>query len=151
MPNSKLRCSNCRDYFPRDSFYRPGAHSESCFLEFQQKARNKRARKETNRLQFHRDHKGKVLPVELRRRIRRRDLNRCRYCGTSFDLAVHHIIYRSQGGPDDEHNLITLCMACHELIHSDKDRFMPLCLGYIWALLVEGRQVTIPQLERWAA
>lgn len=32
-------------------------------------------------------------------------------------LEVHHIIFRSMGGTDDEKNLITLCEKCHKAVH----------------------------------
>ena len=32
-------------------------------------------------------------------------------------LEVHHIIFRSLGGADDEKNLITLCEKCHKAVH----------------------------------
>jgi DUF2075 family protein len=32
-------------------------------------------------------------------------------------LHVHHIIFRSNGGSDDESNLITLCKTCHDDLH----------------------------------
>ena len=41
----------------------------------------------------------------------------CQFCGSRFDLHVHHIRFRSQGGPDREENLITLCAACHRKVH----------------------------------
>lgn len=34
-----------------------------------------------------------------------------------LDKAPHHIIFKSQGGPDTEENLITLCMYCHSKKH----------------------------------
>lgn len=48
-----------------------------------------------------------------------RDKYTCQYCGaknTRFE--VHHIKYRSQGGTDDEANLITLCEDCHHKVHT---------------------------------
>ena len=30
---------------------------------------------------------------------------------------MHHKEFRSQGGDDSEENLITLCAACHSLLH----------------------------------
>ena len=52
--------------------------------------------------------------------ILNRDKYTCQYCkGRHKDsrLEVHHIVYRSQGGSDDESNLITLCHTCHTLLH----------------------------------
>ena len=49
-----------------------------------------------------------------------RDGYRCQYCkGKSKDkrLEVHHIIFRSMGGSDEESNLITLCKTCHDALH----------------------------------
>ena len=58
----------------------------------------------------------------LRLKILERDNWRCQFCGTRSNLQVHHIIYRSHGGPDDEDNLITVCVTCHEQIHLGKRR-----------------------------
>lgn len=47
----------------------------------------------------------------------------CQYCkGKHKDskLEVHHILFRSQGGSDEESNLITLCHTCHKDLHSGK-------------------------------
>lgn len=52
-----------------------------------------------------------------------RDNYTCQYCkGKHKDskLEVHHIIYRSQGGSDEEGNLITLCHTCHKALHDGK-------------------------------
>lgn len=52
-----------------------------------------------------------------------RDNYKCQYCkGKHKDskLEVHHIIFRSQGGSDEESNLITLCHTCHKDLHSGK-------------------------------
>lgn len=52
-----------------------------------------------------------------------RDNYTCRYCkGKRKDskLEVHHVIFRSQGGSDEEENLITLCHACHKELHDGK-------------------------------
>lgn len=35
-------------------------------------------------------------------------------------LEVHHIVFRSQGGSNEESNLITLCHTCHKNLHSGK-------------------------------
>lgn len=47
-----------------------------------------------------------------------RDNYTCQLCGKKhIRLEVHHIIFRSNGGTDDENNLITLCEACHKGVH----------------------------------
>ena len=53
--------------------------------------------------------------------ILNRDSYTCQICGkTNVRLEVHHIIYRSQKGNNDENNLITLCESCHSNIHNGK-------------------------------
>jgi 5-methylcytosine-specific restriction endonuclease McrA len=50
-----------------------------------------------------------------------RDNYICQHCkGKSKDkrLEVHHIIFRSQNGSDEEANLITLCKTCHDGLHA---------------------------------
>lgn len=53
-------------------------------------------------------------------KVLNRDNYTCQNCkGKHKDskLEVHHIIYRSNGGSDEEENLITLCHTCHSGIH----------------------------------
>ena len=50
-------------------------------------------------------------------KILRRDGWRCRNCEYRNNLHVHHCIYRSQGGPDESWNLLTLCAQCHDAVH----------------------------------
>ncbi len=50
-----------------------------------------------------------------------RDGYTCQHCkGKSKDkrLEVHHIIFRSQNGSDEETNLLTLCKTCHDSLHA---------------------------------
>lgn len=52
-----------------------------------------------------------------------RDNYTCQNCkNKSKDkrLEVHHIIFRSNNGSDDESNLITLCKTCHDNLHAGK-------------------------------
>ena len=52
-----------------------------------------------------------------------RDNYTCQHChGKSKDsrLHVHHILYRRDGGSDDEGNLITLCETCHTALHHNQ-------------------------------
>ena len=53
----------------------------------------------------------------LREQVLRRDGSRCQNCGSRSNLEVHHKEFRSQGGDDSEENLISLCFACHSLLH----------------------------------
>ena len=49
-----------------------------------------------------------------------RDNYTCQHCkGKTKDskLEVHHIIFRRNGGSDEESNLITLCKTCHDKLH----------------------------------
>lgn len=53
-----------------------------------------------------------------REAILNRDSYTCQCCGKKHvRLEVHHIIFRSLGGTDDEKNLITLCEKCHKAVH----------------------------------
>jgi 5-methylcytosine-specific restriction endonuclease McrA len=49
--------------------------------------------------------------------ILQRDGYKCCSCGMRSGLHIHHIIFRSQQGPDEACNLITLCSSCHEAVH----------------------------------
>src|SRR5690606_7211647 len=90
------------------------------------------------------------MPPRLRESVMRKDSNRCRACRSRNGLDVHHIYYKSQGGPHEASNLITLCKECHiPIVHADKKRFQPLCLGIVWLREVYGdRHMTLYQLER---
>ncbi|MNS81278.1 HNH endonuclease [compost metagenome] len=50
-------------------------------------------------------------------KIRKRD-ECCRLCGTTTErLDVHHIIYLSNWGTNQQNNLVSLCRPCHENVH----------------------------------
>lgn len=56
-------------------------------------------------------------------KVLNRDNYECQLChGKHKDskLEVHHIVFRSQYGSDDEGNLITLCHTCHRDLHQGK-------------------------------
>ena len=65
--------------------------------------------------------KGKNYGFEnTKAMVLNRDSYTCQYCkGKRRDskLEVHHIVFRSQCGSDEESNLITLCHTCHNLLH----------------------------------
>jgi 5-methylcytosine-specific restriction endonuclease McrA len=61
------------------------------------------------------------LYENLRQQVLRRDGWRCQSCGAMSNLEVHHRELRSQSGDDSELNLITLCTACHSIVHKGTD------------------------------
>lgn len=73
-----------------------------------------------------------VLPrdayKELCTSVHQRDGWKCRApgCGVRQNLHCHHIVFRSHGGDDASYNLITVCMRCHDLIHTRHLVVLPL-------------------------
>lgn len=55
--------------------------------------------------------------ASLHPRLLDRDGWRCRnpLCRSPRGLEIDHVVPRSQGGPDEEANLVTLCSRCHAL------------------------------------
>ena len=54
-----------------------------------------------------------------REAILHRDNYTCQCCGKkNCRLEVHHVKFKSDGGTDDEENLITLCEDCHKGVHA---------------------------------
>ena len=62
-----------------------------------------------------------LVNSRLRHEVLERDRYRCRGCQT-FAGELHHIQFRSQGGPDEASNLITLCPLCHRRAHGTAGR-----------------------------
>jgi len=54
---------------------------------------------------------------EPQNKILERDGWKCQRCGRRDQLHIHHLIPRSQTGPDCEENLIVLCCHCHRSLH----------------------------------
>ena len=57
-----------------------------------------------------------------------RDKGKCVICGSNELIQLHHIIYRSQDKSkiNDVNNCILLCLKCHELVHSNKNKYQPI-------------------------
>lgn len=87
------------------------------------------------------------IPPATRSSVLARDGERCRFCGTTTDLHEHHIRYRSEGVDHTDTNLITLCARHHQVVHSDKARWQPVCMVYI-AEVVAGRHRYLVELDR---
>jgi HNH endonuclease len=131
--NARLRCRVCDNYRLRGDFVRPGLCSQECVDESYRKTKKPSRRKE--------------IPADVRQAVYERDNHRCRYCGTRRALHAHHVLYRSELGPDELDNLITLCLVHHGLVHSNKGLWQPLCLAYI-THVAAGHHLTLPQLKR---
>ncbi len=60
-----------------------------------------------------------TIPPRIRREVLARDRHRCRRkgCNHTRFLEIHHLTPRSKGGSNDPENLVTLCTACHKLLH----------------------------------
>jgi 5-methylcytosine-specific restriction endonuclease McrA len=60
-----------------------------------------------------------TIPPAVRRLVLARDRHTCRTpgCTHSKFLEVHHVVPRVRGGGNDPKNLVTLCSACHRLVH----------------------------------
>jgi 5-methylcytosine-specific restriction endonuclease McrA len=65
-----------------------------------------------------------ALDRDLSLEVFRRDGWRCRHCKSSEGLHPHHLKYKSQQGPDELWNLITLCFKCHRAHHDGKLRIV---------------------------
>ena len=59
-----------------------------------------------------------VLIRTVRAAVWRRDQGRCRVCGGRTRLQVHHVQFRSQGGPWTTANCILICRDCHQDVHA---------------------------------
>jgi len=58
--------------------------------------------------------KLRELPYEyMKKYVKQRDGNKCKRCGCTESLHVHHIVPEWAGGRDEPENLITLCISCH--------------------------------------
>ncbi len=138
---SKLRCGRCREYFPKDEMYRTGT-SSVCSPECMLNPVPRRRRSASS------SRSRPSAPPEIRMEIRRRDGQRCRWCGATRTLQVHHINYRSEGLDDSPINLVTLCAKHHAKVHENKRKYQPILRGIIWKTYVDGMMMTVPEFER---
>lgn len=145
---AKYRCAECRNYYPVGEVFFKSSLTRLCSPEClsQHRAGQKPTTKKPKprakpRKQPHR------IAGPLRYEIRERDKHSCRWCGEA-GTEIHHVVYRSSGGPDEPSNLILLCQGCHMRAHSSKRAFQPLLLAVIWEYYVNGRSLTVPQVAR---
>ncbi len=149
---AKARCSSCRRYYPKEGMYRTGLGglggvcSHSCFMDLQERYRSKRIRRKEHRAKKYAP--GRRLPGTARDRVKRRDSEKCRWCGTTNDVQIHHVRYRSEGGPDSPKNLLSLCDECHAHAHSDKGKYQPVLLTWLWMYYTQSREITVESVFR---
>lgn len=155
MPNSKLRCAGCRDYFPRADAIRVGMSnvcSRSCARAVQDRARTTVSQSATTPSRRGSSARGPSrggdIPAATRERVKVRDRGKCRMCGQPAHH-LHHINYRSEGVDHSETNLISLCEPHHRLVHTSKAKWKPLLRAVIWKQYVEGQRITALQATRW--
>lgn len=92
------------------------------------------------------------VPADVRAEVYERDHGVCRVCGRYIELgyrAVHHIEYRSEGGPNTVENLITIGWLpghdCHlPVVHANKKLWQP-----ILQVVVLRPGVTAFAVKRW--
>lgn len=152
--NSKARCSVCKSYRDRDEMLKTGLGSlggvcsDECMEKWKQKYRDKKVRRKVHR---ERKYGGRRLPGNCRDKVRRRDQSTCRWCGSQDTLQIHHVRYRSEGGPDVPENLITLCFADHKKTHSNKKKYQPVLLLWLWMFYEREIETTVEGAFRYAA
>lgn len=72
-----------------------------------------------------RDEEAALTPATRHEIIERDQV--CRMCGAWAQVQhVHHILYRSQGGPDSHENLVLLDLGCHDRVHRNKRLWQPI-------------------------
>lgn len=158
----KVKCANCKEYIEKSNAI-PRGISNFCGMDCVFSKANKGksgggyAAKTPKRSKIQRDNLGyqRLVSDQLREIIFKKDNYSCRLCGQANNLAVHHIIYRSniknKPWENETSNLITLCNhPCHlSIVHGNKKRFQKLCLGVVWLREIEGdKYTTIYELEK---
>ena len=154
---AKARCSICKNYYPKDEMLQQGLGglggicSDECRELYVQKYRAKRVRRKENREKKYTNTGGRRLPGTCRDRVKRRDSETCRWCGTTQYVQIHHVRYRSEGGPDTPRNLISLCDSCHARAHTNKRKYQPVLLLWLWLFYEQENEVTVESAFRAAA
>lgn len=62
-------------------------------------------------------YKTPPLSFQQKHQLMEKVRNHCEYCQERYTLDVHHIIHRSEGGSNEQTNLIVLCAKCHRMAH----------------------------------
>jgi len=151
----KVKCANCKEYIEKSSAIPRGISnfcSMDCVFAKANKGKSGSGFASKAKSKPNKGHKQLVSPI-VRDAVLKRDNYSCRLCGKANNLAVHHIIYKSdkknKPWENEVSNLITLCNhPCHlSIVHGNKKRFQPICLMYIWFREVEGKLYSFDELE----
>ena len=75
------------------------------------------------------------ISAKVRAKVKERDSwdgrTCCIYCGSPYNVELHHYIERSRGGKGVEQNLISLCTRCHARLHSGEREIRDFCEIYL--------------------
>jgi 5-methylcytosine-specific restriction endonuclease McrA len=81
---------------------------------------------------------------KVRQAVIQRDGKQRRNCKHDKDLDLHHVVFRSLGGSDDDENVTSLCTWCHLFgVHGGRIRASGRAPKIVWelgCLRVEGRE-----------
>ena len=144
---STVRCQGCRQYTDKEGCVPFGLGwccDENCRWQAVEKRRRRSSQPhDTRRTQIvHRPNR------DIKAEIRERDGRRCRFCGTTKALHVHHIRYRSEQGSNTPENLITLCMGHHDRVHSNKRHWQPILIETMRIFYEESLLMSVPAVEQ---
>lgn len=94
-----------------------------------------------------------LVPTHVREYVLERDAQCCRVCGTYLENpALHHIVFRSQGGLDVPSNLLTIgwtpydCSCHSKVAHGVQSRVW----REVFLAIADRPGVTALQAMRWA-
>ena len=173
--SSKVRCAFCKDYVVKESALRLGIQSfcgkehrnqylkhgkgagASTKTNTEKLADKKRAsdkfRKSARRASSSSGGDDSAnVSTAVREAVRANDREKCRFCGSTHNLHLHHIKYRSElkisQGRDNLTNLITLCSDHHSLVHTNKAVWQPVLLEAARLREERGILVPIPTLKK---
>ncbi len=95
---------------------------------------NRRSRPRRNvipfRKKYRRDHiEQRRAPRKIRKFVLERDNYTCQCCNRSdeilYYLTIHHIIHVQKGGDHDPKNLVTACVDCQYIMHTELGEHFP--------------------------
>lgn len=109
--NGKIKCKLNKTYI---SYSTDCKNCLKCIL-----VKNKPIKKVSNKRIF--------VKKEIYDEVFKRDYGRCRLCGTTLNLHLHHINGRGKDLTNDINNCIMLCQHCHlEVVHKNQKKYRPI-------------------------